>query len=297
MSPPDDKDPSKDLKDLLRAPAVARRLEGVERAEADGRADDLLPLLADDAPFVFERGGVTRVGEVRFWTLDALQGLYRAAKRAPDFGPVTVRRAPSADEVRSQAWAALSGLDTVSSAGASSAGASRTEALAAVDLFLDTRVLPAESERALLRDYRLLQHLGLLDYRLEEVDPATWLTPLQAEVAASQLVSARPLPHLQLSQGGRTLGYIYREGGRWALDFSEDHDARRAARRATQVLTGIDRRGVPRVLFSADGAPQRSADGALVLDGVVPLDGPPVEVLRSLAAFAGRWCDAALKEP
>jgi len=272
--------------DLLHAPAVALRLAGVERAEADGRADDLRPLLADDAPFVFERGGVTRVGELRFRTLDALQGLYRAAKRAPDFGPVTVRRAPSADEVHSQAGAALAGLDTVSG----------VKALAAVDRFLDSRVLPAEPERALLRDYRLLQHLGLLDYRVEEVDPETWLTPLQAEVAASQLVSARPVPHLQLAQSGRVLGYIYRQDGRWALDFSEDHDARRAARRATQVLTGIDRRGVPRVVRGADGAPQRSADGALVLDGVVPLDGPPLEVLRSLEAFVARWCDAAVKE-
>jgi hypothetical protein len=266
---------------LLQSPSSqARADEASAIAEAGtlGSLDDLRALLADDAPFVFQRAGQGYVSEVRFRVLEALQGLYRQAGRAPDFGPVQVRKAMPAGEAIVAAQAALK-----------SAGPARGEdAATRAARFVQERVRPAPDEREAAFAYRVLQELGQVAYRTEEVDPATYQSPLQREVAASQVSAERPRPHLRVSSGdgGRVLGYCYREeaGARWSLDFADDPEAAEAAYVVERFLTA-DPAGVPRVLHEG-GQPRRNPDGSLVLEGTVPLDtAQPVELLRSLQPF------------
>ena len=123
------------------------------------------------------------------------------------------------------------------------------------------------------------------------MDPTTYLTPLQEEIHATQVEPARPRPHLKVSDPrGQPLGYVYRRPGesRWALDFGEAPGAQDAFR-FTRMIFGIERGGVPRVTRAPDGTPHTDADGAFVLDGVIPTaTEDAAALLDSLAAFVGR---------
>lgn len=270
-----------------RADAASQAAAG----EAFGALDALRGMLADDAPFTFEQGGARFVSEVRMRALEALQHLYRVGGRpASELGRVTVRKAMPAEEAVRLAQEALEPLDD----------ARREEVAARAAAFLDAQVLPQDDEREALLAYRILQELGRVPYREEEVDERTYITPTQREVAAAQLARERPRPHLVvLSRAGDLLGYVWREPaqGRWVLDFAQVPAAADAARMAQSVLGGLDPGGVPRVVHDAAGRPRRDEDGSLVLDGVVPLDAPdPREALRSLAAFLTDPFDAAVVE-
>ncbi len=241
--------------------------------------DALRALLTDDAPFTFRHGGATHVSEVRMRALEALEQLYRAGGRpAEELGRVKVRKAMAAEEAVRLAQEALEPLDD----------ARRQEVAARASAFLDERVLPTDDEREALLAYRILQELGRVAYREEAVDPASYLTPTQREVAFSQLARERPRPHLcVLSATGDLLGYVWREpGGRWVLDFAPVPAAADAVRLTHTVLGGLDPGGVPRVAHDDAGRPRRDEDGGFVLDGAIPLDvADPRELLRSLAAF------------
>lgn len=278
----------------LRAPSAEVRLAAIDRIEDDAALwaiPELHTLLGDASPFVIENGERVFVGEVRARALTALEALYQLSKRVPDFGPLPVRKAMPAVEVTAQAAQELERLNAVE----------RARVLAEVEQALEQRVQPASTERALLRDYLILQALGLIGYRLEEVDPQTYLTPLQAEVLASQVQNQRPLPHLRLATAeapAQPLGFVYRDSNkRWMLDFREDATAQRAAAMVQQILRGIDRHGVPRVQRTPDGSPRRNPDGSYVLDGVVPLDTPaPRELLDNLRLFLPPAYQTALVE-
>ncbi len=248
-------------------------------AEAFDALDALRDLLADDAPFTFQHGGAALVSEVRMRALEALEQLYRAGGRSADeLGRVTVRKAMPAEEAVRLAQEALEPLDD----------ARRQEVAARASAFLDARVRPDDDERETLLAYRVLQELGRVPYREEAVDPKTWLTPTQREVAFTQLARERPRPHLCVLSGqGDLLGYVWREpSGRWVLDFAQVPAAADAVRLTHTVLGGLDPGGVPRVVHDDAGRPRRDDDGSFVLDGVVPLDAPdPRELLRSLGAF------------
>ncbi|HEU4328278.1 MAG TPA: hypothetical protein VFS21_34390 [Roseiflexaceae bacterium] len=280
--------------DPLHAPSAEVRLAAIDRLEDEGvtwAIPQLRELLGDTSPFVLDHGGRVFVGEVRARALSALEALYRLGGRKPDFGPLAVRKAMPAGEVAAKAALALGRLDM----------AERSRVLAEAEQILDQRVQPLDTERPLLRDYLILQALDLVDYRLEEVDPLTYLTPLQAEVLASQVQSQRPLPHLRLAAAEAPttpLGFVYRDiGGRWTLDFREDTYGQQAAAMVQQILRGIDRRGVPRVQRTADGSPRRNADGSYILNGVVPLDTPaPRELLDNLRLFLPPAYQAILAE-
>lgn len=249
-------------------------------SEAFAALDALRELLADDAPFAFRHGGALHVSEVRMRALEALEHLYRAARRpASELGPVVVRRAMPAVEAVRRAQEALEPL-----------GDERRQELASrAGAFLAARVRPASDEEGeALLAYRILQQMGHVAYREEAVDPETYLTQTQREVADTQLARERPRPHLCVFSGtGDLLGYVWREPkGRWVLDFAEVPVAKDAVYLTRSVLGGLDPGGVPRVARDAAGRPLRDADGALVLEGTIPLDTPDgCEVLRSLAAF------------
>lgn len=247
--------------------------------EAFDTLDALRALLTDDAPFAFRHGAGTHVSEVRMRALEALEQLYRAGGRpAAELGRVTVRKAMPAEEAVRLAQEALEPLDE----------ARRQEVAARADAFLEARVQPTDDEREALLAYRVLQELGRVPYREEAVDPATYLTPTQRDVAFTQLARERPRPHLVvISATGDLLGYVWREpAGRWVHDFAQVPAAADAVRLTHTVLGGLDPNGVPRVVHDAAGRPRRDEDGSFVLDGTVPLDAPdPRDVLRSLAAF------------
>ncbi|MCO5170782.1 MAG: hypothetical protein M9894_31020 [Planctomycetes bacterium] len=266
----------------LAAPSSRARADAasqVAAAEAFDALDAVRGLLADDAPFAFRHAGALHVSEVRMRALEALGQLYRAARLpAGELGEVAVRKAMPGEEAVRRAQEALEGLDE----------ARRAEVAARASAFLDDRVRPAsDEEREVLLAYRVLQELGRVAYRQEELDPATYLTPTQREVAFSQLARERPRPHLCVLAGGELLGYVWREpAGRWVLDFASVPAAADALHLTRSVLGRLDPGGVPRVVRDAAGRPRRDDDGALVLDGVVPLDAPDArEVLRSVAAF------------
>jgi hypothetical protein len=265
---------------LLADPSVDRRLEGLALAEETGAGiAAVFGALEDDAPYAFDHGDQRMISEVRMRALVVLVALCRLNGRPFDFGPVSVRRAMSADEARERAAEAMEEAEEP--------GRAR---IAAED-FLEARVQPAARDREALLAYRILQVLGAVDYQVEEVDPETGLTPTQAEIRASQMAGERPRPHLRVADAaGNTLGFVYREVGakRFTLDFAED-TAAEAARRFTTSIFGIERGGVPRVVFDEEGVPRTDDDGAFVLDGVVPLTCvDPKAVLRSVAAFLDR---------
>lgn len=270
---------------FLESPCAEDRLEGIRRVDADALQEAvprLVPLLADDAPFAFSWGERVLVGEVRFAALDTVEKLFRLGGRRLDFGAVLVRRAMPDTEIRTRLAQARHPAPEVRAA------ESR------VDVFLDQRVRPPQAHRDLLRSYRLLQELGEVDYRLEDVDPVLFLTPLQREVMDSQTVRPRPRPHLAVRLGPPSrllLGYLHREEGTWKIDFADNHLGREAADDVREILTGLDRAGVPRVVCDPMGEARRNPDGSLVLAGTTPLDTPhPGEILASVRAFLqGRY--------
>lgn len=242
--------------------------------------EPLRELLDDRAPFVFHHAGKLMVAEVRAAALNALQLMYKQINEPPDFGAVEVRKAMTADEIQ----------EALDAADASEVGRATKQA----EEFLAAHVVPAnEKEGKLLLAYRILQQLGKIEYRLERVDLNTYMTPLQAEVSASQLVSDRPKPHVRFSSHNdrRLLGYYYPEDGQWILDFAEDAEARDVERYLRSILT-LEESGVPRVVQRVDGSPKTNPDGSFVLDGVAPFDGDPTDVLFSVSAFLATEANA-----
>jgi hypothetical protein len=184
---------------------------------------DLKRMLEDDAPYADTGGTRPMIYEVRVTALCRLQQLYRHSKDKPDFGLVKVRKRMPAHVAEAQAAAALTRLDD----------RQRNELFERVELFLETRVQPQKSEREMLRCYRILQELGLIEYRTEEVDPITYLTPMQEEERIRQTEQPRPLPHLRIASARtpmRTLGFLYRDPlkSEWSVDFSDCDEAREA---------------------------------------------------------------------
>lgn len=261
---------------LLASSCARARLQGIERiAAAGGPVELLLPLLEDDAPYLYAHAGRGFLAEVRADALVAVEDLYRAARREPDFGMVLVRKAMPAESALGQASMLLSALPQDQ--------AEAILAQAEADLALQVQPQPFEHEAC--RAYRVLQLLERVPYERQRVDPRTWLTPLQAQVHGTQVVSDRPRPCLRLGTADAPLGWVYRRDGQWVQDFSESPDARRAQRMVGSIMRAEGGQ-LPRVVGAAEGAPRRSGDGSLVLDGTVPRDvADPFEYLASLAAF------------
>lgn len=252
----------------LGAASSLARVDGADRA---GEAfHELLPeleaLLRDDAPYLFQHGEHAMISEVRLRALAALERIYRRSGRRPDFGTLSVRKGMSATEAHRRAAEALAECSV----------AEQAQLLARVDAFLITRVNPTAAEREALRDYRVLQELGLVEYRHEAVDPETYLTPLQEEVRLSQMRGQRPCPYLRvasLGNPGRTLGFVYRDvqSRQWAIDFAECDEAEEAADWVREMMT-LDPGGVPRVQRDRHGKPLLDEEGGLRYDGVIPLE-------------------------
>ncbi|MBI4943790.1 MAG: hypothetical protein HY830_23865 [Actinobacteria bacterium] len=243
---------------LLTAPSAAERVWGVERwTEYLGDDAHLLPLLDDDAPVVRSHGGRRLLVEVRAVALVALQDRHRGARHGWPYGPVVVRRAMPADDALAQARAALDALDP----------AERAAVTGRVTTTLAERVGPAEDDADACRAYCTLLALGLIPHEVQEVDPATLLTPLQVAVHRSQLVSPRPVPHLRFDSPDGPVGYLYREGT-WVHDLDESPLGRDVAR-FLERLVAADR-------------PRWTAVG--------PTTGDDVDHLRDVAAAIARVC-------
>ncbi|MCB9727091.1 MAG: hypothetical protein H6744_03075 [Deltaproteobacteria bacterium] len=215
--------------------SVAAARANAAAAASRAGAHDLLPELErmareDDAPFVFRWGGTARVGEVRFAAVNAVGRLYARAEAPPALGPVAVRRAMAADEALRNAEEALAALPDEG----------RESLLALAQSEVAARCRPDEADRKVVQAYRVLQRLGAVPYQWQELDPRTLTTPLQEAVRASQLVSARPRPHVRVADRGdpdRTLGFVcVGEDGGWAVDFAEVFDAQDAEEAAVWVL-------------------------------------------------------------
>ncbi len=273
-SPDDLTDPS--IAALLRSARARDRVEGLARLEhAGGPVDSALTLLADDAPYLYAHAGRSFIAEVRADALLTVQALYRAAGRRPDFGPVTLRKAMPAQDAAAQAASILEALPPEQ----------RSALLERVDAHLDAQVRPDDFERSACRSYCTLQLLGRVRYQQQAVDPVTLLTPLQAGVAATQVRTERPRPHLRFNGPDGPVGWLFRRDGRWVDDLAESPAAPRI-RRMVRSFATADHGELPRVVGAAEGHPRRNADGSLVLDGTVPRDvADPFEYLASLAAF------------
>lgn len=263
----------------LRSASAEARMEGIGRwAAHGGAAAELSPLLRDDVPVVRVHGGRRLLTEVRMAALVALQDQYRQAGLRWDLGPVTVRPAMPADDAVRDAEARLAALPA--------------DRRAALDAEVARELAPdsalSAADRAAVHAYRVLQRLGAVAYEQQEVDPQTWLTPIQVAVHASQTVSERPRPHVRFSGADGPVGWLYRRDGVWVLDFDESPAGRELRELVAQWQSAV-RGGVPNVVHDAAGRPVVSADGSFVLDGVVAADTDrPVDYLRSVAAFVGR---------
>jgi hypothetical protein len=272
--------------DLLVSPCAEMRMQGIARwAEHGGPIVDLLPLLRDPAPVLRWHGGHAVIVEVRAAALVALQDMCRLGRRTWDLGPVTVRRAMPAEEAARRAAELLARLATDR----------QGSVLAAVDQALARTVVPpTDADRRACHDYLVLLELGEVDYVVQEVNGRTWLTPLQEEIHASQMASPRPRPHVRFDGEVGPVGYLYRAesaSGRadWVLDFDESPVGREIAGLVRQWM-GVEKGGVPRVLFDAEGRPLLDSHGrAFQLDGTVPADtDEPLDYLHSVAAFVAR---------
>src|SRR5690606_37271608 len=154
----------------------------------------------------------------------------------------------------------------------------------AAERFLADRVRPFERDRAACLAYAVLLELGEVSYETQEVDGRTWLTPLQQEIHDSQMAGARPVPHLRFEGERGPVGYVYRAGGQWVLDFGASAEGRGPGGHAYGA-------GGQWVLELGEGPEGRELAAAVghgravvprVRYGAVP--GDPVEWLRGLAA-------------
>jgi hypothetical protein len=269
--------------DLLSSPSAQDRLRGLEVwNQLHGANAEIVPMLADDAPVLHSHAGRRVITEVRAAVLVALQDRYRMVGTRWDLGPVQVRKAMSAEEAEQRADKALGGLDE----------AERRAVLERAEQALQRHIQPREEDRSAVRAYRVLQELGQVDYLQQEVGK-NWLTPLQAEVHASQTRTDRPRPHVRFDGDSGPVGWVYRAERGWALDFDESPLGREIREYVDRWLH-VARGGVPRVVYEG-GAPKTSPDGAFVLDGVVPNDTTDLlDWLRSVAAFGAREHRATL---
>lgn len=258
--------------DLLRSASVADRLEGISRLGSDRTA--MREMLNDKAPFVFHHGGSARIAEVRTRALIALQDSYRSTGDAWDLGSVEVRKAMPALEAVQAAMLALGGMPE----------GGRRMCLAEAEAWLDKHVVPSKRDRPMLRAYRVLQQLHRVPYERQEVDPKTYLTPVQSGVAATQMVSERPTPHLRFRAGDRTVGYLYKGQG-WVFDFDESPEGRDAESRAQGFMRGKGR--LPRALWNEDGTPRIHAKGHVDCgpEQLEKRTADPADYLKNLSAF------------
>jgi hypothetical protein len=270
---------------------VQRRLDVLDDIAAHGYSraiPRLIPMLERDEPYVFVLRGTPLVAELRTRVLETLERLYRLCEEPPDFGPVKVRAPMPAAEAVAEAQAAT----------ASMTDTERAALATPIDAWLATQKIDTTEERDALRAYRTLQALGKVAYRLEHVDPESYVTPVQQEIIDGQTRTPRPRPHVRIARKGKpdeTLGWVYRKpDGQWVVDFSHAWDAREAAHSASRILGGIYPGGVQRVLFDSDGRPIEGRHG-FESDGIIPLDSPEtLEILRSVHAQLAEFRDAEL---
>ena len=239
----------------------------------------LRELLGDASPFVFAHGTKLVIAEVRFTVLEALQTMFHNQKRTPDFGTVTVRKAMPVDEA----------IERASHLG----DHERRRVAEAVEATLRDHVVPAPDDEPALRAYAMLQALGLVEYRHEQVDPHTYSTPLQEEVRRSQLVRARPRPHLRiadLADPTRTFGFVYRDPRKlWAVDFAEGVQSSYVREHAVAVLSSARDGKLHRVRVDADGRTVRNPDNTGAFEGEVELMGDDLlGVLQTVRAYFER---------
>jgi hypothetical protein len=272
-----------DFISTLRSPIASIRARAADEC---GRwhaivAEDVLRILLNDAsPVVTHRGERKGVGEVRFTAVTALQRILLHHKKPIDLGEVTVRKVMFEEEVL-QRYCALEERAVIA-------------VTPRVDAILSERVRPDADDESLIRAYVVLQCIDLIEYRKERVDPSTYSTPLQEEVRISQLVSARPRPHLRVadaSDPARLFGYVYRNSfGRYVVDFAEGPGSDNAVEKLTRLLDSK----VKRVVLEGDRT-ARNPDGSAQWGE--PLDfehADPLEVLRSLRVFVERYYDATI---
>jgi hypothetical protein len=271
----------------LTSPSSQERAQAARAAGEAGALDldgALRALLADTSPYLVEHAGTVRIAEVRMAALAGLQAMAAVHNRplALD-APLQVRRALPAAEAEQRAAECMARLPAWRQVSVQQQAEQEVMEL----------VQPRPGEEGPLVAYRVLQVLGEVPYRTEQIDPATGLTPLQLEIRQSQLSSERPRPHLRFATKGApnaTLGYLLATGGgRYALDFAEDPPARAVEQEVEWTLTRLDPSGVPAVRCDSAGEPVRAPDGSFVLDGTLDLtSAPPLDVLRSVRAFALR---------
>lgn len=272
-------DPMLELRDprpLLRSGAVLDRLEGIDAVVAQGGPIELLiPLLQDDAPYLYERAGRRWIAEVSAYALDAWAELAARVGPLPALGPVRVRKAMDAGRALDAARERLAGLTADR----------RRELEEQARRRLEERVQPWPEEEAVCRAYITLQLLGEVSYEWQRPDPVTGLTPLQPEIHRSQMVSPRPRPHLRFDGPDGPVGYVYRAGGRWLEDFGESPLVPRI-RSLLRSFRNSEGGELPRVAGALEGRPRHAPGGGFVLEGVVPRDvADPLEYLASLHAL------------
>ncbi len=200
----------------LDAPAAHQRLRALQEIGAQlhfAAVPRLQSMLADDAPVV-ARARRPIVFEVGMFALTVLQRLYRAAGRQADFGPVRVAKAANLVDVEGLAEFALGELTPER----------RTDVVARAEQDVADLIRPPAEDVKPVLAYRILQLLGRIDSRVEDLDPDTCLTPLQEEIFASQVASERPRPCIRIRTLGadRTVGWVFRDPrGEWVVDVSD----------------------------------------------------------------------------
>lgn len=216
----------------LDARAAHRRfaaLQVVAAGEQFAAIPHIKKMLHDDAPLV-HRGAREYVFEIGMHALAVLQGLYRVGAKPLDFGPVRVLRGMPVAEVEQRATAALAGLSEEA----------KRALFERVDGEIEERVCPPKRDRAIVRSYMVLQHLGLTPSEEQAVDPQTYVTQLQEEIYASQATHAPTAPHLRIgtAEPRRTLGWVsIAATGALRVDVSE-HPLAQEARAEIEWLLG-----------------------------------------------------------
>ena len=241
----------------LTSPSSQERIDGVSEIAAELKYDlkrDLIGMLTDDAPYLFQHGEKVMVAEVRAQVLAALERMYRRASSKPDFGPVLVTRALKKEDVFLLSEGALN----------QKTDAEQKALLSEARQWVQAHVQPAKKDLLLTICYRVLQLLSLIPYKREEVDPVTFPTPTQEEIRISQTVRQET------------------PKGAWVFDFAECDEACQADEWLRRAMD-FSKKGVPKIARDRHGEPIRQKNLAWKHDGIVPFNtDKPVDLLSSL---------------